>query len=161
VQQPAAAITSDDAVFGQNADLLTIKVDRSRGPEAVKQALKDIHLQIHYPNRQCDHNSAMADYPVHVRPVLMTLHRQLQIYKLKTRFPKASDATIADWLHITVNNKLDGMTERQLIQAGIPTDRLLANMRRAKNRVVQRDFRMAASMIINASEGVFPKSNTR
>ena len=53
------------------------------------------------------------------------------------------------------------MSERQLVKAGIPTDRLHAKMRRAKNRVVQRDYRMACSLIANAAKGVFPKLDTR
>ena len=91
----------------------------------------------------------------------MTLHRQLQIYKLKTEFTDAPDAQIADWAGISVNDRLEGLNERQLIKAGIPTDRLHANMRRAKNRVVQRDYRMACSLIKNAAHGLFPKSDTR
>ena len=56
---------------------------------------------------------------------------------------------------------LNPMSERQLVKAGIPTDRLHAKIRRAKNRVVQRDYRMACSLIANAAKGVFPKLDTR
>jgi hypothetical protein len=161
VEPPAAAIASDDMVFDDDADILTIKLDRSRGPEAVKRALDAIHMQIHYPERSTAKSRSVAQYPVFARPILMTLHRQLQVYKLKTQLPETTDAEIADWAGVTVSSKLDGMTERQLVNAGIPTDRLHANMRRAKNRVVQRDYRMACSMIENAAKGVFPKSDTR
>lgn len=161
VEPPAAVIASDNAVFDDDADILTIKLDRSRGPEAVKRALDAIHRQIHYPERSATKPKSAADYPVFTRPILMTLHRQLQVYKLKTQLPEATDAEIADWVGVTVSNKLNGMTERQLLKAGIPTDQLRANMRRAKNRVVQRDYRMACSMIENAAKGVFPKSDTR
>jgi len=140
VEPPAAAIASDSMVFGDDADIVTIKLDRSRGPEAVKRALDTIHLQIHYPERSGAKSRSVAQYPVFARPILMTLHRQLQIYQLKTQLPETTDAEIADWAGVTVSSKLDGMTERQLVNAGIPTDRLHANMRRAKNRVVQRDY---------------------
>lgn len=161
VEPPAATIVDNNTVFDDQADILTIKVDRSRGPEAIKRSLEALHLQIHYPERCNIQPRSAADYPVFARPILMTLHRQLQVYKLKTRFTHVPDAQIADWAGVVVNNKLDGMTERQLVKAGIPTDRLHAKMRRAKNRVVQRDYRMACSLIANAAKGVFPKSDTR
>lgn len=160
-EPPAAAIADDDTVFDDCADIVTIKVDRSRGPEAIKRSLDALHLQIHYPERSTVQPRSAAQYPVFARPILMTLHRQLQVYKLKTRFADVPDAQIADWAGIIVNNKLDGMTERQLVSAGISTSRLHAHMRRAKNRVVQRDFRMACSLIANVAKGVFPKSDTR
>ncbi len=161
VEPPAARIVDNDTVFHDQGDILTIKVDRSRGPEAIKRSLEALHLQIHYPERRTIQPRSSAKYPVFARPILMTLHRQLKVYKLKTRFVEAPDALIADWAGVVVSNKLDGMTERQLVRAGIPTDQLYANMRRAKNRVVQRDYRMACSLIENAAKGVFPKSDTR
>ena len=161
VEPAAAAITDDITVFDDQADILTIKLDRSRGPEAIKRSLEALHLQIHYPERRDAQPRSAASYPVFARPILMTLHRQLKVYRLKTRFADAPDAQIADWAGVTVSNRLDGLTERQLVKAGIPTDRLHANMRRAKNRVVQRDYRMACSLIENAAKGVFPKSDTR
>lgn len=161
VEPPAAVIANDDTTFDDDADILTIKLDRSRGPEAVKRTLEAIHMQIHYPERSTAKPKSAAEYPVFARPILMTLHRQLQVYELKTLLPDATDAEIADWAGVTVSNKLDGMTERQLVKAGISADHLHANMRRAKNRVVQRDYRMACSMIANAAQGVFPKSDTR
>lgn len=160
-EPPAAVIADDDTVFDDGADIMTIKVDRSRGPDAIKRSLEALHLQLHHPERSSTQTRSAANYPVFARPILMTLHRQLQVYKLKTQFTDAPDAQIADWAGVTVSNKLDGMTERQLVKAGISTDRLHANMRRAKNRVVQRDYRITCSMIKNAAKGVFPKSDTR
>ena len=161
VEPPAAVITKGDNINLNPTDIITIQVDRSLGPDAIRRSLEEIHLQIHYPEANRAKPRSGAKYAVFARPILMTLHRQLQIYKLKTEFTDAPDAQIADWAGISVNDRLEGLNERQLIKAGIPTDRLHANMRRAKNRVVQRDYRMACSLIKNAAHGLFPKSDTR
>lgn len=160
-EQPAAIISGNDGASDLPENMITVKIDLSRGKEAVRRSLEAIHLQIHYPERVQSTHCSTAKYTVFARPILMTLHRQLQIYKAKTQDPDAPDEDIADRVGITVNNKLEGLTERQMINAGIPTTPLYAQMRRAKHRVVQRDYRMACSLIRNAELGVFPKSDTR
>ena len=160
-EQPAVTVSDGKDTAGDPENLLTIQLDLSRGKQAVMRSLVALHLQIHYPERVAKTPRSTARYSVFSRPILMTLHRQLQIYKLKTRDPEATDAEIADRVGITVNNRLEGLTERQLTKAGISTDKLFANMRRAKNRVVQRDYRMACSLIKNAEQGIFPKADTR
>lgn len=160
-EQPAVTIADRQTATSDPANILTIQLDLSRGKEAVIRSLEALHLHIHYPERGTKTSRSTARYSVFSRPILMTLHRQLQVYRHKTRDPDAADAEIADRVGITVNNRLEGLTERQLIKAGISTDQLHAQMRRAKNRVVQRDFRMACSLIKNAEEGLFPKTDTR
>lgn len=160
-ERPAVTIADDEFAIDDPETLLTIHLDLSRGKEAVMRSFEALHLQIHYPERVATTSRSTARYCVFSRPILMTLHRQLEIYRHKTRDPHATDAEIADRAGITVNNRLEGLTERQLIKAGISTDQLHAQMRRAKNRVVQRDYRMACSLIKNAEQGIFPKADTR
>lgn len=160
-ERPAVTVADGQSTADDPSNILTLKLDLSRGKEAIRRSLEALHLQLHYPERVATNHGSTARYSVFSRPILMTLHRQLQIYRHKTRDPGATDAEIADRVGITVNNRLEGLTERQLIKAGISIDPLYAQMRRAKNRVVQRDFRMACSLIRNVEQGIFPKADTR
>ena len=151
----AAALTSDNHCFGHGAKIVEVQIDVSLGAEAVERSLKELHMQLLFPERVALYRSA-AIYPVARRPVLINLHRHLAVHKWRKRCPDMSDEEIADRVGHHAAEQANGISRSYMQRLGHSTREIDIELRRAKRKAVQHDLRCARLLIEGAGRGEFP-----
>lgn len=108
-----------------------------------------------------DETKSTALYPVATRPMLFTLHQHLKVWDAHLVHTDVSDAELADYAGIAVNEIVNGETVEALKRADLPYRDLERVIRRRKQLVVQRHLRIANQYMDNVVNGEFPKRSTR
>lgn len=151
----AVAFASDNHCFGAGAEIVQVQIDVSLGAEAVERSLKELHMQLLFPERVALHRSA-AVYPVARRPVLLNLHRHIAVYKWRRRYPEMKDEEIADRVGLHAAEQANGISRSYMQRLGHSTGDIDIELRRAKRKAVQHDLRCARELIDGVSRGEFP-----
>jgi hypothetical protein len=102
-----------------------------------------------------------AKYPVATKPHLPSLHQHLAVWDAKKAYPNMDDADIADVAGIRINQVVNGETVAKLKSLNLPHEDVLRVLRRRKQLVVQRHYRIAVQYIKNVGRGMFPVRDGR